>query len=181
MQYGYARVSTDGQSVDAQVRQLTKAGCTKVFRETASGAKTDRSQLRRALDQLAAGDVLMVARLDRLARSTRDLLNTLAAITDRKAGFRSLGDAWADTTTSRGRLMVTVLGGLAEFERDLIRARMSEGRARAKANGKSLGRPLKMTAHRRKEVLARRESGELLTEIARSYNVSLATISRLAP
>ena len=103
MKYGYARVSTDGQSVDAQVRQLTKAGCKKVFRETASGAKTDRSQLRKALDQLDAGDVLMVTRLDRLARSTRDLLNTLAAITDRKAGFRSLSDAWADTTTAHGR------------------------------------------------------------------------------
>ena len=177
MKYGYARVSTDGQSVDAQVRQLTKAGCKKVFREVASGAKTDRSQLRRALDQLAAGDVLMVTRLDRLARSTRDLLNTLATITDRKAGFRSLGDAWADTTTSHGRLMVTVLGGLAEFERDLIRARTGEGRARA--NGKSLGRPFKMTKHQRQEALARREKGELLTEIARSYNVSAATISRL--
>ncbi len=179
MKYGYARVSTDGQSVAAQVRQLTQAGCKHVYREVASGAKTDRSQLRRALDQLDAGDVLMVTRLDRLARSTRDLLNTLATISDRKAGFQSLGDAWADTTTSHGRLMVTVLGGLAEFERDLIRARTGEGRARAKANGKSLGRPFKMTAHQRKEALARRESGELLTEIARSYNVSAATISRL--
>jgi len=180
MKYGYARVSTDGQSVDAQVRQLTKAGCNKVFRETASGAKTDRSQLRRALDQLAAGDVLMVTRLDRLARSTRDLLNTHVTITDRKAGFRSLGDTWADTTTAHGRLMLTVLGGLAEFERELIRARTGEGRARAKANGKSLGRPFKMTALQRKEALARRERGELLTEIARSYNVSASTISRLA-
>ena len=97
MRYGYARVSTDGQSVDAQVRQLTKAGCKKVFREVASGAKTDRAQLRRLLDQLDAGDVLTVTRLDRLARSTRDLLNTLAAITAKKAGFRSLGDTWADT------------------------------------------------------------------------------------
>src|SRR3954454_24534912 len=119
MKYGYARVSTDGQSVDAQVRQLTRAGCKKVFREVASGAKTDCTQLRRALDQLAGGDVLMVTRLDRLARSTRDLLNTLAAITDKEAGFRALNDAWADTTTPHGRLMLTVLGGLAEFERDL--------------------------------------------------------------
>jgi DNA invertase Pin-like site-specific DNA recombinase len=179
MRYGYARVSTDGQSVDAQVRQLTKAGCKNVFREVASGAKTDRSQLRRALDQLAAGDVLMVTRLDRLARSTRDLLNTLATITDREAGFRSLGDAWADTTTAHGRLMLTVLGGLAEFERELIRARTGEGRARAKANGKSLGRPFKMTKHQRREAVNRRESGELLTEIARSYNVSAPTISRV--
>src|ERR1700738_3837280 len=111
MKYGYARVSTDGQSVDAQVRQLAKAGCKKVFREVASGAKTDRAQLRRLLDVLDAGDVLTVTRLDRLARSTRDLLNTLAAITAKQAGFKSLGDTWADTTTSHGRLMLTVLGG----------------------------------------------------------------------
>ena len=135
MKYGYARVSTDGQSVDAQVRQLTKAGCKKVFREVASGAKTDRAQLRRLLDELEEGDVLTVMRLDRLARSTRDLLNILATITAKKAGFRSLGDTWADTTTSHGRLMLTVLGGLAEFERDLIRARTAEGRERAKARG----------------------------------------------
>jgi len=129
-------------------------------------------------DQLDAGDVLVVTRLDPLVRSTRDLLNTLATITDRKAGFRSLGDAWADTATAHGRLMLTVLGGLAEFERELIRARTGEGRARAKANGKSLGRPFKLTKHQRQEALARREKGELLTEIARSYNVSAATISR---
>jgi DNA invertase Pin-like site-specific DNA recombinase len=112
MKYGYARVSSGAQSVDAQVRQLTKAGRKKVFREVASGAKIDRAQLRRLLDQLEAGDVLTVTRLDRLTRSTRNLLNTLAAITAKKAGFRSLGDTWADTTTSHGRLMLTVLGGL---------------------------------------------------------------------
>ena len=178
--YGYARVSTDGQSVDAQVRQLTRAGCKKVFREVASGAKTDRSQLRRALDQLAASDVLMVTRLDRLARSTRDLLNTLASIADRAAGFRSLGDTWADTTTAHGRLMLTMLGGLAEFERELIRARTSEGRARAKANGVKMGRPPKLTPHQQKEALQRRDAGEPMREIARSYNVSHSTISRLA-
>ena len=171
MIYGYARVSTDGQSVDAQVRQLTKAGCKKVFREVASGAKTDRAQLRRLLDQLEAGDVLMVTRLDRLARSTRDLLNTLAAIADKKAGFRSLGDAWADTTTSHGRLMLTVLGGLAEFERDLIRARTGEGRERAKARGVKMGRKPKLTPHQQREAIKRRDSGEPVREIARSYNV----------
>ena len=109
MKYGYARVSTDGQSIDAQVRQLAKVGCKKVFREVASGAKTDRAQLRRVIETLEPGDVLMVTRLDRLARSTRDLLNTLAAIADRKAGFRSLGDTWADTTTAHGRLIGTSL------------------------------------------------------------------------
>jgi DNA invertase Pin-like site-specific DNA recombinase len=180
MKYGYARVSTDGQSVDAQVRQLTKAGCKKVFREVASGVKTDRAQLRRLLDQLEAGDVVTVTRLDRLARSTRDLLNTLATITGKKAGFKSIGDTWADTTTSHGRLMLTVLGGLAEFERDLIRARTGEGRARAIARGQRMGRPPKLTPHQQKEAIKRRERGEeSLTEIGRSYNVSAATISRL--
>jgi DNA invertase Pin-like site-specific DNA recombinase len=176
-------VSTDGQhvSADAQVRQLTKAGCKKVFRDIASGAKTDRAQLRRLLAALAPGDVVTVTRLDRLARSTRDLLNTLAAIADRKAGFRSLGDAWADTTTSHGRLMLTVLGGLAEFERDLIRARTGEGRARAKARGVKMGRKPKLTPHQQGEAIKRRDKGETLMEIARSYNVSHTTISRLNP
>src|ERR1700687_829273 len=172
MKYGYARVSSDGQSVDAQVRQLTKAGCKKVFREVASGAKADRAQLRRLLDVLDAGDVLTVTRLDRLARSTRDLLNTLAAITGKKAGFRSIGDTWADTTTSHGRLMLTVLGGLAEFERDLIRNRTGEGRARAVARGQRMGRPPKLTAHQQKEAIKRRNQGETLAEIGRSYTAS---------
>jgi DNA invertase Pin-like site-specific DNA recombinase len=149
----------------------------KVFREVASGAKTDRAQLRRLLDALDAGDV---TRLDRLARSTRDLLNTLAAITGKNAGFRSLGDTWADTTTSHGRLMLTVLGGLAEFERNLIRARTGEGRARAVARGQRMGRPPELTPHQKREAIKRRDTGnETLEDIGRSYNVSAATISRL--
>jgi DNA invertase Pin-like site-specific DNA recombinase len=128
---------------------------------------------------LDAGDVLTVTRLDRLARSTRDLLNTLAAITGKKAGFRSLGDAWADTTISHGRLMLTVLGGLAEFERDLIRARTGEGQARAVARGQRMGRPFKLTDHQKREAIKRRNQGETLADIGRSYNVSPATISRL--
>jgi DNA invertase Pin-like site-specific DNA recombinase len=178
--YGYARVSTDGQSVDAQVRQLTRAGCKKVFREVACGARTDRAQLHRLLAMIGAGDVVTVTRLDRLARSTRDLLNTLAAIADKKAGFRSLGNTWADTTTPHGRLMLTVLGGLAEFERELIRSRTAEDRERAKARGVKLGRKPKLTPHQQREALKRRDRGETLTDIARSYNVSHTTISRLA-
>jgi DNA invertase Pin-like site-specific DNA recombinase len=117
--------------------------------------------------EIAAGDVL-----DQLARSTRDLSNTLAAITEKKAGFRSLGDAWTDTTTSHGRLMLTVLGGLAEFERDLIRARTGEGRARAVARGVKMGRPPKLTPHQQKEAIKRRDAGgESLADIGRSYNV----------
>ena len=182
MKFGYARVSTDGQSIDAQVKQLRAAGAEKVFRETASGTKSERRELARALDALAEGDTLLVTRLDRLARSTRDLLNTLAKIAEHGAGFKSIADTWADTTTAHGRLMLTVLGGLAEFERELIRARTGEGRARAKARGQSLGRPFKLTPHQRNEAIKRRDKGEeTLAEIGRSYNVSGATISRLAP
>jgi DNA invertase Pin-like site-specific DNA recombinase len=172
MIYGYARVSTDGQSLDAQVKQLRAAKVEKIFKETASGAKTDRAQLRRVLDQLENGDVLTVTRLDRLARSTRDLLNTLATITSKGAGFRSLHDTWAETTTAHGRLMLTVLGGLAEFERELIRARTGEGRERAKARGVVMGRKPKLTPHQKHEAIR---------EIARTYNVSHSTISRLEP
>ena len=118
-------------------------------------------------------------RLDRLARSTRDLVNTLATIAGKGAGFRSLADAWADTTTAHGRLMLTVLGGLAEFERELIRARTGEGRKRAKAVGVHMGRPPKLTRHQQREAIERRDAGETLTDIARSYGVSHTTIMRL--
>src|SRR5271169_5744218 len=151
--YGYARVRTDGETLDAQVAALTAAGAASVFRETASGAKTDRRELAKALHALDAGDTLLVTRLDRLARSTRDLLNILDTVAKAGAGFRSLGDAWADTTTPHGHLMLTVLGGLAEFERELIRARTREGRERAKGRGVHMGRPAKLTTHQRKEAL----------------------------
>jgi DNA invertase Pin-like site-specific DNA recombinase len=128
---------------------------------------------------LKADDVLLVTKLDRLARSTRDLLNTLAAISERGAGFKSQGDPWADTTTPHGKLMITVLGGLAEFERHLILSRTDEGRKRAKARGVKFGRKPKLTKHQRDEALTRKQSGETLMEIARSYNVSHMTISRL--
>src|SRR5215213_8958386 len=175
----YARVSTEGQALEAQVAQLKAAGAEKVFREKVSGAKSDRPQLRKAIAALEADDVLLVTRLDRLARSTRDLLNVLDEIAKKGAGFRSLNDAWADTTTPHGRLMLTVLGGLAEFERELIRARTGEGRERAKARGVRLGRKPKLNQHQQKEALARRDAGEPVTEIARSYDVHHATISRL--
>ncbi len=144
-----------------------------MYREVAGGAKTGRAQLRRVLGQLDTSHVLMVTWLDRLARSTRDLLKTLPAIT------RSLGDTWADTTAAHGRLMLTVLGGPAQFERDLIRARTSEGRGRVKARGVKLGRKPKLTAHQKREAIRRRDvDGETVREIARSYNVSHSTISR---
>jgi len=145
--YGYARVSTDGQSLFSQDAELHAAGCVKVYAEKVSGARTNRPELAKVIKRLDTGDVLIVTRLDRLARSTRDLLNILDDIAKRGAGFKSLNDAWADTTTPHGRLMLTVLGGLAEFERELILARTSDGRARAKARGVRFGRPSALTAH----------------------------------
>jgi DNA invertase Pin-like site-specific DNA recombinase len=177
---GYARVSTDGQTLDAQQAALTAAGCERVFAEKISGAVTERKALARAIAALAEGDTLVVCKLDRLARSTRDLVNTLAAVADVGATFKSLGDPWCDTTTPHGRLMLTVLGGLAEFERHLILARTTEGRKRAQARGVRFGRKAKLTSHQRQEAIARREAGEALAEIGRSYNVSHSTISRLA-
>src|ERR1700730_10219260 len=178
--FGYARVSTDGQSLTGQLAELKAANCEKVFQEKVSGARSDRKQLARLMAVLAKGDVLVVTRLDRLARSTRDLLNLLGTIAEKGAGFKSLRDTWADTTTAHGRLMLTVLGGLAEFERELIRTRTGEGRARAKARGVILGRKPKLTNHQKREAISRREAGEVLTDIARSYNVSHSTISRLS-
>jgi DNA invertase Pin-like site-specific DNA recombinase len=177
--YGYARVSTGGQTLDAQITQLKAAGAERVFREKVSGARADRPELKRLLRALGPGDVVLITRLDRLARSTRDLLNILAGFAESGVGFRSLNDAWADTTTPHGRLMLTVLGGLAEFERELIRARTGEGRAKAMAKGVRFGRKPKLTPHQKREALTRRDAGETLVEIGRSYNVSHSTISRL--
>jgi len=162
---GYARVSTDGQTLDAQQAALKAAGAERIYAEKVSGVVTDRKALGKAIAALQGGDVLLVTRLDRLARSTRDLLNVLATIGDKGAGFRSLADAWADTTTAHGRLMVTILGGLAEFERELIKARTDDGRKRAMARGVRFGRKVKLTPHQIAEAIRRRDAGEPLTAI----------------
>lgn len=175
----YARVSTDSQTLDAQHAALIAAGAKKVFAEKISGTVTDRKALAKALSALRAGDVLVVTRLDRLARSTRDLLNTLDAVAKAGAGFRSLADPWADTTTPHGKLMVTILGGLAEFERSLILSRTSEGRKRALAAGVKFGRPRALSAFQQAEAVKRRDRGEVLSLIAKSYGCSASTISRL--
>jgi DNA invertase Pin-like site-specific DNA recombinase len=158
--YGYARVSTDGQTLASQDAQLHAAGCAKVYSEKISGARTDRPELAKLLRRLDRGDVLMVTRLDR---------------------FKSLADTWADTTTAHGRLMLTVLGGLAEFERALIIARTGDGRVRAKARGVRFGRPPALTSHQRQEAIQRLAEGATQADLARTYGVSQATISRLQP
>src|SRR5262249_9029655 len=154
------------------------AGAERIYSEKVSGAKTDRRQLARAIDSLGAGDVLLVTRLDRLARSTRDLLNVLATVADRGAGFRSLADPMIDTTTPHGKLILAVLAALAEFERSMILARTGEGRKRAQARGVRFGRKPKLSEYQIREAVARRANGESLTDIGRSFGVSHSTISR---
>lgn len=178
--YGYARVSTDGQTLDAQQAALSAAGAGKVFQEKISGAFAERKELARLIKALNAGDVVLVTRLDRLARSTRDLLNILDAISAKGAQFRSIAETWADTTTAHGRLLVTVLGGFAEFERELIAARTTEGRRRAKASGKRMGRRPALTPDQATEAIEAARKGEANgSTLARRYNVNPATISRL--
>jgi DNA invertase Pin-like site-specific DNA recombinase len=178
---GYARASTHGQTLAAQLEQLRATGCARIYRETASGARPDRRELLKMLKTLAPGDVVTVTRIDRLARSTFDLFAIVKRVVDAGARFRSLAEPWADTATSTGRLMMAVLGGLADVERDLIRTRTAEGRSRAKARGQHMGRPPKLTPQQQAEARKRRAEGATLKELAKSYNVGLATISRLGP
>jgi DNA invertase Pin-like site-specific DNA recombinase len=179
--FGYARVSSEGQDLTSQDHELRRAGCAKVYKEKVSGARADRKELANVLRRLEPNDVLVVTRLDRLARSTRDLLNILDQVSKAGAKFKSLHDAWADTSTPHGELMVTVLAGLATFERHLIRARTSEGRKRAMDRGVRFGRPSKLTPHQRKEAIERLIAGETQADIARSFNVNATTIGRLLP
>lgn len=179
---GYARVSTRDQTLAAQNAELTAAGCVKIYQEQASGAKTDRVALSKVIRRLGPDDVLVVTRLDRLARSTRDLLNILDTVGKRGAGFKSLADPYVDTTTAHGRLVLAIIGSLAEFERELIRARTSEGRKRAMAAGIRFGRPVKMNPQQKREALKRLNDGEeTQVSIATAFGVSPATIARLRP
>jgi DNA invertase Pin-like site-specific DNA recombinase len=178
---GYARVSTYGQTLDSQLEQLRAAGCStrNIYREKVTGARADRRELNRMLSKLTPGDVVTVTRIDRLARSTFDLFGIVKRIVDAKAQFRSLAEPWADTGTSTGRLMLAVLGGLADVERDLIRTRTAEGRSRAKAQGKHMGRPPSLTTPaQQKEATRRRAQGATLQELADSYDRSISTMRR---
>ncbi|CAG4925412.1 unnamed protein product [Acidocella sp. C78] len=176
---GYARVSTYGQTLDVQLEQLKAAGCAPIYREKVTGARADRRELLKMLRHLTAGDVVTVTRIDRLARSTFDLFAIVKQIVDAGGQFRSLAEPWADTGTSTGRLMIAVLGGLADVERDLIRTRTAEGRSRAKARGQHMGRPPALTPQQQAEARQRRAEGATLKELAQSYNVGRATISRM--
>jgi DNA invertase Pin-like site-specific DNA recombinase len=164
---GYARVSTDDQDLTLQRAALKDAGCKRIFEEKASGAKRDRPELARMLEQLRDGDVVVVTRLDRLARSTRDLLDIAERLREAGAGLRSLAEPWADTTSPAGRMVLTVFAGIAEFERSLISERTSLGRKAAQARGVRFGRPSALTAEQ--IALGRRLIGEgkSVREVAR--------------
>jgi DNA invertase Pin-like site-specific DNA recombinase len=174
---GYARVSTLGQCLSAQLDALKAAGADLVFREKVSGVRADRPQLAKLMAGLKPGDIVLVTKLDRLGRSTRELLDLIERIGKAGASFRSLGDPLWDTSSSQGRLLSTLLAAIAEFERELIRERTGEGRKRAMANGVKFGRKPKLSDYQRQEAIKRRAAGETLASIAKSYAVDISMIS----
>jgi DNA invertase Pin-like site-specific DNA recombinase len=176
---GYARVSTQDQHLTGQLEALKTAGASTVYREKVSGVRADRPQLAALMAALKPGDVVVVTKLDRLGRSTRELLELIERISKAGAAFRSLGDPLWDTSSPQGRLLSTLLAAIAEFERELIRERTGEGRKRAMANGVKFGRKPKLSDYQRQEAIKRRADGETLASIAKSYAVDLSMISRL--
>src|SRR6476659_3522558 len=176
---GYARVSTEGQNLSGQLATLKAAGAHTIYREKVSGVRANRTQLAKLMAGLGAGDVVVVTKLDRLGRSTRELLDLIDRISKAGASFRSLGDPLWDTGSSQGRLLSTMLAAIAEFERELIRERTGEGRKRAMAAGVRFGRKPKLSPFQRAEAIKRRAAGETLKSIARSYAVDISMISRL--
>jgi len=179
MRYGYARVSSDTQDYSAQVDALKAAGCERIYSEKASGKSTNgRPQLARLLKALLPGDVVVVTKLDRVARSARDLLNIVGDLKDRDCGFVSLGDSWCDTTNEMGRFMLTVMSGIAELERDLIRKRCQAGIDRARAMGTQFGRTPVLDAGQKRKIADRYAAGESIPALARDYECGVATIWR---
>jgi DNA invertase Pin-like site-specific DNA recombinase len=176
---GYARVSTQDQDTSGQVEALQAAGAVKVFQEKVSGVRADRPQLARLIASLLPGDTVIVTKLDRLGRSTRELLDLIDRISKAGASFRSLGDPLWDTSCPQGRLLSTLLAAIAEFERELIRERTGAGRQRAMAAGIRFGRKPKLSDYQRAEAIKRRAAGETIASIAKSYNVDASMISRL--
>jgi DNA invertase Pin-like site-specific DNA recombinase len=179
MRYGYARVSTSKQDYANQVDALKAAGCERIFTEKASGKSTKgRREFDKLMKVLAPDDTVVVTKLDRLARSSRDLHNILHELQELSCGFVSLGETWCDTTTAAGRLMLTIMGGIAEFERGLIQSRCEEGIAKAREMGKKFGRPSALDAGQRRKIASRYADGETMAELAREYEVGEATIFR---
>jgi DNA invertase Pin-like site-specific DNA recombinase len=177
---GYARVSTLEQNLDLQLQALKNAGCKKIFQDKLSGATRNRPEFLRMLDQIREGDTVIVWKLDRLARSTRDLLDTIETIYQSGAQFLSLSEPWADTTSHAGKMIMTIFAGIAEFERELIKERTVLGRQLAKTRGVRFGRPTKLNSEQQKLVLRLLEEGSSVKTIAQTLNVHVATIYRLS-
>jgi DNA invertase Pin-like site-specific DNA recombinase len=176
---GYARVSSNTQDYQGQVDALKAFGCERIYSEKQSGKTTDgRRQFEKLMKELLPGDTVVVAKLDRLARSSRDLHNIIHELDGLSCGFLSLGESWCDTTTSHGRLMLTIMGGIAEFERSLIRSRCDEGIRRAKAKGTKFGRKRSLSPEQVKIAADRYAKGETMAELAVVYGVSEPTIWR---
>ncbi len=180
MKIGYARVSTQDQNLDLQLKALKNAGCQKIFREKISGANRNRPEFQRMVDQIRGGDTVVVWKLDRFARSTRDLLNTMETLADIGAKFQSLSEPWANTTTHAGKMIMTVFAGIAEFERDLIRERTGAGRKAAKQRGVRFGRPRKLSLEQVQLVSELVAQGRAVRDVARMFDVHEATIYRVA-
>lgn len=178
MKLGYARVSTEDQTLDLQRPRLSAAGCEKLFEEKISGAKRNRSELEKLLGEIRKGDLLLVTRLDRLARSTAELLSIAERLIEKDAGLQSLDEPWVDTASPSGRMVLTVFAGIAEFERALIRQRTQDGIVDARKRGVAFGRPSKMRPDQQKLVQELIEQGRSISEIARTFNVHPATIYR---
>lgn len=178
MIFGYARVSTDDQNLDAQTDALKAAGAARIFADKISGGTRKRPELDKLFEQLREGDVVVVAKYDRLARSLRDLLDIVEAIKERGAGFRSLAED-IDTTTPAGRLVFHVFASIAQFERERISERTKEGLEAARKRGRVGGRPPALSDDQRVEVRRmREEDGKSLSEIARLFGVSVPTVRR---
>src|SRR5262245_16485973 len=179
MKIGYARVSSGTQDYNGQVDALKAAGCERTFMEKASGKSTNgRREFDKLMKALNPGDTIVVTKLDRLARSARDLQNILHDLQERGCGFVSLGETWCDTTSDVGKLMLNIMGGIAEFERALIRKRCEEGIRRARRKGIKFGRPRSLDESEKRRIAERYAAGETLTTLVKEYNVSIPTIWR---
>lgn len=176
---GYARVSTEDQHLDAQIAALKEAGAERIFADKISGSKRSRPELDRMLDQLRPGDVVLVPKYDRLARSLVDLLDIVSQIETNKAGFRSLAED-IDTTTPAGRLIFHVFASIAQFERERIRERTMEGLQAARAKGRIGGRPPALSDDQKAEVLRLKSEGRAMKDVAALFKVSLATVKRVS-
>ena len=179
MLIGHARVSTTGQKLEARIEQLRNAGCERIHLEKRTGYGRKRVRLERVLSDISDADTLIVTSLDRLARSTHDLLEITRSSEAQGANFKSLREPWADTTSPTGKFLLTVFSGLSELERNLVKDRTGVGRQSARKRGVRFGRKPKLTTHQRSEVARMLNEGRSIRSIARHFNVGVATIDRI--